>query len=376
MREIVRAEAWKGFREFVEELGGAPSEILAAANVDEGALAYPDRYLPLRSLVNSIEIAAQRLERRDFGLLLGARANVNLLGALTIAASNSPSGREGFEIIARYVHIHNPAITVEITPIANTAWDLVNVDAQCRSTENADQYVERSVSMVHAALRALCGPGYRPIEVRFRNQRISPLDVYRRMFGVTPKFGENALGIVVARATLDSYQPGRNTDLRAITESYLRSLGTPRTTAFLLRVTNLVRGLLSTGECTPDQVARALGIHERTMQRRLSNESASFEQIKDDVRKEMAAKLLAQPNVPISHIAYVLNYADSSAFTRSARRWFGMAPRTYRARLLATPQPDPRTLPRSRIKAWEASILAREDSSAAHHGVGSRRSRA
>ena len=41
MREIVRASAWGGFRELVEELGGNADEILAAAHVDVTALADP-----------------------------------------------------------------------------------------------------------------------------------------------------------------------------------------------------------------------------------------------------------------------------------------------------------------------------------------------
>ena len=35
----------------------------------------------------------------------------------------------------------------------------------------------------------------------------------------------------------------------------------------------------------------------------------------------------------LSQIAQMLDYADSSAFSRSCRRWFGEAPRTYRLRL-------------------------------------------
>ena len=72
MREIVRASAWGGFRELVRELGGDPDEILAAAHVDTPALSNPDRYMPLRAYIDTLEIAAERLGRPDFGLTMGA----------------------------------------------------------------------------------------------------------------------------------------------------------------------------------------------------------------------------------------------------------------------------------------------------------------
>ncbi len=370
MREIVRAEAWKGFREIVEELGGDPGEILAAARVDESALVMPDRYLPLRSLVDSIEIAATRLGRPDFGLLSGTRTSISMLGALTIAASNATSGREGWEVVGRYLHIHNPALTAMITPVPGTTCDLVSMELQSRTHQSASQYLERGVGVIHAALRGLCGAKYRPAEARFRNQQISPIDVYRRTLGLTPTFGEKALGIVVERAILDAPQPGRNTDLRALTEMYLQSLGTPRGVAFSLRVAGLVRGLLSNGDCSSEQAALALGVHERTLQRRLNAEETTFEQIKDDVRKELAEDLLAQPSVSLSHIAYTLSYADSSTFSRSARRWFGMPPRAYRAKLLAAPRHSLPNAPRSRTKAWEAQVLTRGEHSLTHRRSG------
>jgi AraC-like DNA-binding protein len=144
-------------------------------------------------------------------------------------------------------------------------------------------------------------------------------------------------------------------------EAYLRSVGTPRDDTLSLKVAGLVRGLLSNSNCFSEQAALALGIHERTLQRRLHTEDTSFEQIKDDVRREIAESLLAQPSVSLSHITYVLGYADSSAFARSARRWFGMAARTYRARLLAAAQPAPATAPIFRTKAWEAAMLTRDE---------------
>ena len=92
---------------------------------------------------------------------------------------------------------------------------------------------------------------------------------------------------------------------------------------------------------------------------RLREEGASFEKIKDDVRREWADSLLAQPSVSLSQIALMLDYADLSAFSRSSRRWFGEAPRARRARLVAGKLPQAALPQTSRIKTYEAKVLAR-----------------
>ena len=94
----------------------------------------------------------------------------------------------------------------------------------------------------------------------------------------------------------------------------------------------MTHGLLRSGDCTPEQAARALAVHARTLQRRLKEEGTRFEAIKDDRRREMAEILLSQVNPSLSHIAHLLNDADTSALSPSCRRCFAETRRAQRAR--------------------------------------------
>ncbi|MNR39353.1 HTH-type transcriptional regulator VirS [compost metagenome] len=92
------------------------------------------------------------------------------------------------------------------------------------------------------------------------------------------------------------------------------------------RVRGLVRQLLGGDNCTNEFVASELCLHPRTLQRRLRLESASFESIKDDVRKEVASHYLRSTDLPLSRVAEKLGYAEASVLSRSCYRWFGAAP--------------------------------------------------
>jgi len=72
---------------------------------------------------------------------------------------------------------------------------------------------------------------------------------------------------------------------------------------------------------------------ERSLQRRLAEESVRFEALTDDVRREMAARYLADRKVAIAEIAYLLGYSEPSAFHRAFKRWTGSTPAEARQRL-------------------------------------------
>lgn len=359
MREIIRASAWDGFGALVKELGGDADAILAAAQVDTAGLTDPERYMPLRAFLDSQAIAAEKLGRRDFGLVMGQHQTMSVLGALSIAIINSPTARQGIEIAARYMHVHNPAFVMTLAPMPNTSRDFLSCMVELRNNARREQNDERILSSIHRSLGQLGSGTYKPHEVWFMHEPISPLSVYRSLFGVTPQFGKPTMGIAIERAILDSWRPGYSSQMHDIAEMYLRMQSPPRNKDFTKRVASMARSLLNGGECTPEQAAKALGLHARTLQRRLKDEGSSFEKIKDDARREWAESLLVQPAVTLSQIAQMLDYADSSAFSRSCRRWFGEAPRTYRAKLLAARTPKQQAARGSRVNSLAANLKAR-----------------
>ena len=79
------------------------------------------------------------------------------------------------------------------------------------------------------------------------------------------------------------------------------------------------------------QAAQLLGnMHPRTLQRRLREEGTSFEDIKDDVRRDAAARYLSQSDIPLTRVAALLGYSESSVLARSCKRWFDNSPRKVR----------------------------------------------
>jgi AraC-like DNA-binding protein len=77
-------------------------------------------------------------------------------------------------------------------------------------------------------------------------------------------------------------------------------------------------------------VASALHITSRTLIRRLANEDTAFRDILEQLRREMATRLLANTQFTVAEISELLGYREPANFGRAFRRWFCTSPAMWR----------------------------------------------
>jgi AraC-like DNA-binding protein len=94
----------------------------------------------------------------------------------------------------------------------------------------------------------------------------------------------------------------------------------------------LVLRYLGREDCTNDRVAAEMRLHPRTLQRRLRAEGTSFDEIKDEARRDVAWHYIKQSDLPMTQVAERLGYAEASVLSRSCYRWFAASPRALRAK--------------------------------------------
>ena len=95
-----------------------------------------------------------------------------------------------------------------------------------------------------------------------------------------------------------------------------------------------VRQLLATklpdGEFQQIEVASALAMSSRSLQRGLQKEGASFKELLEQTREDLAMKYIDEPEISLIEVCCMLGFADQSNFTRAFKRWTGMTPAFYR----------------------------------------------
>src|SRR5260370_21057631 len=83
------------------------------------------------------------------------------------------------------------------------------------------------------------------------------------------------------------------------------------------------------------KVAKSLGISARTMQRRLGALGTTYQDVLDDVRQKAARKLLANTDLGIGDVAFLLGFEEVNSFMRAFHAWEGTTPVKWRARASA-----------------------------------------
>jgi AraC-like DNA-binding protein len=87
---------------------------------------------------------------------------------------------------------------------------------------------------------------------------------------------------------------------------------------------------LPSGTPTLPQVARSLGLSERTLRRRLAGQRTSFQDLLEGCRSSLAGRYLERRDLALAEIAFLLGFSEPSPFYRAFRRWYGLSPERYR----------------------------------------------
>jgi AraC-like DNA-binding protein len=96
------------------------------------------------------------------------------------------------------------------------------------------------------------------------------------------------------------------------------------------KVENAISSLLPHGRVLVEDVARSLGMSERTLARKLSDEGLNFTEILQQLRRDLAVRYLDDRKLHVSKIAWLIGFHEVSAFTHAFKRWTGKTPRQLR----------------------------------------------
>lgn len=135
------------------------------------------------------------------------------------------------------------------------------------------------------------------------------------------------------RADLDLPFAAHNPELLAILDpSLAASLGEIEAqSSFPEQVKILIKRRIASGKPDIADIARELGMSERTLQRRITEQGGSFRGLLDEARQELGRHLLSEGRNGIDEVAFLLGFQETSSFYRAFRAWEGMTPAQWRS---------------------------------------------
>ena len=190
---------------------------------------------------------------------------------------------------------------------------------------------DAAIAIAYKILRALCGPAFVPLQVKFAYGVPRSAAHHKGLFGCDVEFDADLSGVVIDVASLARPLEGADAKLGGQLEKAIREAEAAGPMTFGERLESALHQLVLSGDASTGAICRQFAISERTLRRRLAQEGKGLQQFINETRYELARQLLSNTNIGVANIAAALHYADPNAFSRAFRNWAGASPRQWRA---------------------------------------------
>lgn len=310
------------------------SVLCVQAGLNLQAISVADVRCPTEVISRLWETAVSRSGNPALAMIAGRVVGLTSFDVAGYAMLASPTLRAALERSVRYSRVVSAAAAMRLTEQQDGY--RLSVEFHVDARDMPRQRCEFALLSILSFCRWMTGRDLVPLAIEFRHAAPPDLQPYRDAFRCPLRFGARSEGIVWAHADLALALPMASAERVELhdrhAEARIEQLEGARTTADARR---LIVQDMPDGEPSRERIARAMGMSERTFQRRLQQEGTSFHRLLDDTRRELAERYLASESVSLAEVAYLLGFADQSSFSRASRRWFECPPRKARLRLAA-----------------------------------------
>lgn len=318
------------FRLLAEGLG--ERAIAEATGLRRPDLDDPDAHFPSGLRLRLWELAIERLQRADIGLSTARDVGPEDLGVAGYVALNSKTLGEAGRALGRFHHLISQDDHFEHRlegELSILSYD-INSPPSCRR-----QIIENVLACNCSINRKLTGTDLNPVQVHFTFPEPDDLRPYRALFRCPVHFRRERNALIYHQSVYRLPIPTANQYLKQILARHAEQLLNTLSAApsWRERTQQEVIRRLHSGRVSADDIAHALGVSRRTLQRRLAEEGALFSTLVRDVQKEVTLDYMKNPGLSLAEIALLVGFSEPSAFHRAFRKWVGQGTQEYRRAL-------------------------------------------
>ena len=312
----------------LEELGVRASAVLRRAGLPQAFAEQPRVLLNTEELFALWRAIGEVAGNPAIGLLLGTESKTERFHPVGLAALSSENFGAAIDRMARYKQLTCPEQIVQ-----EKHSDQWSIQFHWLLADEIEPLVliECAFAWVLSIARQGTGTRLTPQRVELIQPRAHAKTIERH-FGCPLVCGAERNALIFRAA--DAHRPfvTRNAELLAMLapqfeEELKRNNGDEN---FVERVRVSIQQKLTGRRPSIDDIADALHLSSRTLQRRLQDEGSSFQRVLDQARHRLARHYLNNSVLELNEAAYLLGYEDGNSFVRAFRTWEGVPPARWR----------------------------------------------
>jgi AraC-like DNA-binding protein len=285
--------------------------------------------LSVTSQIKFLNLIAAGVGDELFGFHLAQHFDLREIGTLYYIMASSENLGDALQRAARYSRITNEAVHLRYQKIQNivVTFEYIGV-ARHEDRHQIEFFMIALVRLV----RHLSGRYLLPARVNLTHHRNGLQPEFRSFFGCDVAFGSVADEIAFPSTIQSMPLASADPFLHAMLIEQCEQMHVERLRPAALRasVENEIAPLLPHGKAEASEIARKLGMSQRSLARHLATEGLSFTVILDEMKFDLAKHYLMEADLPITTIAWLLGYQEASAFTHAFKRWTGKTPKQAR----------------------------------------------
>lgn len=331
----VRTGSVSSLPRVIAALGGSPQYVFGAADIDLNKFVN-DRELRLdyNETAHLFSVAIRQTQCTHLGILVGRCFSLKDLGPVGQLMRYANTAEEALHDLVTHAKLHDRGAAPLLLPLTDQL-SLLGYVINRHDLPDPKPLIDAAVTIGFQILRELLGPHWAPVRVQLAYRKPADAATYTRAFRCPVQFNANVSGLVVINQQLRQKLRTANPCQHQLLHEAIATATASLTTSEQIR--HQLHALLLAGEAKAEQIASRVGLHIRTLHRRLEAEGTHLQQLMTESRQSLAIQLLTNTDLPISAIAQSLQYQDPNAFSRAFKAWTGCSPQHWRTLSLPGP---------------------------------------
>lgn len=336
---LVRTGVLATYLEVAQQQGFNPQPLLSRFGLNRAVLAHTDQQIPTNAAVGLLEATAEQCNYPGFGLRMAEMRQLADLGEVSLLLAHQRTLRDVLQTTMQYRHLLNQSLAMFIEGADKTV--VIREEVVTEPPIPSRQATELAVGVMFRLCSALMGERWRPRSVNFTHDAPQDLQLHRRIFRCNLEFNSEFNGIVCNASDLDLPNPLADPAMARYAERFLESRQNDFEPSIVMEVRKAIYLLLPMERATIEQIAMAMGMNVRTLQRRLDDTDEHFSDLLNGVRRDLVVRYMQNPHYSLARVAALLGYAVPSSFTRWFSTQFGMPPAAWRLHKMTSPSDKP-----------------------------------
>ncbi len=321
--------------DFAGKLGADSDVLIRASGQNANTLSAPDSTIDRAAYSRVVELAVEMTGDQCLGLHLGEGLGLSAAGLIGQITQTSSTVKEALEYCCEFANLGCSELPMSLSRSgeyykiklqSNPLWEQQSPVAYRHTAEGVLAFTLRECE-------ALTRTAHHPVAVHLPWKHAAHEQEYQRVFGAPVRFQQGEFAILLHPSQVEASIKTADYQLLRLLVAHAeeKSAQWKRQHGFSNVVRQSMIQLIRPEFPTIEQVAQHLNLSLRTLQRRLSGEGLTYKLLMEEVRKDFAMSYLRKQELSVSEIAYLLGYADTSAFSRAFKRWSDVSPQQWRA---------------------------------------------